>query len=549
MDRLLPDKLDLPEPRCSVTESTLAGTTAVVLDNGVFRLSVLPDFGGRLCSLFYRPLNLELLATEFIQGPRNALNVHGGWCAAFPSLLADGELISREAWAWEIQELEDARVTLRLHCLVDRISHKVEGMVRSTPSTVLVERFVRLRAGESAVEVEDVLTNRNIWPMPTTWSGMISLRARAGDRAVAPVESVEVQRGVGPSGNELDFGLLVSTPYQVFARDLREGWLGFRPSSAPLDIRLTFPRDLLPHAVIIGQRDPQRPAEDSFRFQPLATPNPVAGDTRGDALLLPPKSPVHLPVRLEVGTGIIGMGAWSRPGMQLADMIMAQRVPASRLAAWRVGEQAVVLKTNRHLLLLMPEYDEDGLFTPEDLPAADLILCADAPPRSVLRTYVQRTSARFIGPAELRQKLLTDGVGEDRSVALSPGARVDLAGISVLATPARTQSPDERLGYLLQADHLTLYHAGRTQYLGEFGILGQQFSPQLVFLPLAGMTLTDAVHAARQLQPRVVVPLGEPELERQFAQRCRDQHVAFSVHILAPAAGALFDGWHLRAMG
>jgi hypothetical protein len=69
-------------------------------------------------------LNLELLATEFLHGPRKTMNVHGGWCAAFPSLLADGELLTHQGWEAEISEQTDERVTARLWCRVERVSSR-----------------------------------------------------------------------------------------------------------------------------------------------------------------------------------------------------------------------------------------------------------------------------------------------------------------------------------------------------------------------------------------------------------------------------------------
>ena len=545
-----PENMDMMKPRCSCTESTLAGARALVLDNGTFRLSVLPDFGGRICSLFYRPLNLELLATEFLHGMTRKLNVHGGWCAAFPSLLADGELLSHASWDTEIVEQTPEAVTLRLSTFIDRVSHTLDDKVRVTPGTIMVERFFRMTAGATVLDVEDVLTNRNVWPMPVTWSAVVALRAQEGDRVVLPVEKVEVQRGVGPSGNELDFGLLVTTHYQAIARNLSEGWIGFRPKAAPIDLRLLFPRELLPHALVSAQRSEEHAAEGLFRLQPMATSTPMASDARGGALLLPSRVPVHLPVRLEVGSNIISAGEWSRPGLQLAQMISEQRVPNARLALWRVGEIAVVLKTPRQLVLLMPALSDEGLLTAEDLPDADLVLYDVAPQRAMLRRLVQRTSARFIGPSGIRQMLTTDGLNEDRAITLSPGARFDVPGLSVLATSALGKEPGERLGFMVQSDHLLLYHCGLTSFLGDFGPIGEQFHPQLLLLPLhPGMSMADAIHAARLLQPRLVIPLGNEEQEHEFIRRCRDLHVSFSTQALGRAEGRLFDGWHVQALG
>jgi hypothetical protein len=285
---------------------------------------------------------------------------------------------------------------------------------------------------------------------------------------------------------------------------------------------------------------------DAFRLQPIATPGPIADDTRGGALVLPSKEPLRIPLRLEVGAGLVSSGAWSRPGLHLAGMITDQRVTVGRLAFWRVGRHAIAVKTPNFLTLLLPEFADDTLLTADDLPAADLVLCGSAPSREALKQLAERTAARIVGPSSVRMALLASGVGEDRSVALSPGARIDLPGLGVLATPARSEQAGEQLGFIVLADHLSLYHAGLTQFLGEFGPIGEQFHPQLLFLPLDGMSMNDAVHAARQLKPRTVIPLGDEHTERTFDQRCREQHVPFSVYLIDQGEGRLFDGWHVR---
>ncbi len=62
------------------------------------------------------------------------------------------------------------------------------------------------------------------------------------------------------------------------------------------------------------------------------------------------------------------------------------------------------------------------------------------------------------------------------------------------------------------------------------------------------MTLADAIHAARLLQPRIVVPLGTEHAESEFTRRCRAQHVAFATRTLHRAEGVLFDGWKLNPL-
>jgi L-ascorbate metabolism protein UlaG (beta-lactamase superfamily) len=247
---------------------------------------------------------------------------------------------------------------------------------------------------------------------------------------------------------------------------------------------------------------------------------------------------------------MISAGSWSRPGLQLAELITDQRVPNGRVALWRVGKGMIAVKSAQLLILLMPEFTDNSLLQPEDLPAADYILFDAVPPQEALRRLANRTSARFIGPARLREMLPALGMSEDRAISLSPGARVDLTGLTVLATPAHTpRSSADQMGFFLQIDHLSLYHVGFTEFLGEFSAIGGQFHPQVILLPLGcGMTMADGVHAAKQLQPRLTIPLGPAEAELEFARRCRDEHASFAAQTMGMGEGRLFDGWHLQPL-
>lgn len=65
-------------------------------------------------------------------------------------------------------------------------------------------------------------------------------------------------------------------------------------------------------------------------------------------------------------------------------------------------------------------------------------------------------------------------------------------------------------GILLQADGITLYHAGDTADYSDLSLLGEQYDIDIAFLPIGDnftMGPADALRAANRLKARTVVPI------------------------------------------
>jgi L-ascorbate metabolism protein UlaG (beta-lactamase superfamily) len=534
--------------KCTAHESTLHGARAFVLDNGIFRISVLPEYGGRICSLYYRQLGREILATDFLHHPPPArgFNVRGGWCAAFPSLLADGELLTNNEWEAEITLNTPEAVTVKMTCAITSISHSLGGMVRHIPATITVNRIVSLVAGGEEITVEDIITNSGAWPMPVTWAAAISLRASDGDKLIIPSQLLTLMNGDGPTTGEINFTDIKTTPYQSMAVGLRDGWTAFRPADMPVDIKIEFPVDLLPNMVVMAHRD-KVGSDNYLRVQPLATKGPLAEDGQGNALVLPPNISIRLPIKLTIGNAVVNTGRFGTEALKIATIINDTKVPSGRAGIWRVGGQAVVIKTHKYLIFVMPEFNEDTMLTPEDLTQVDLILVGDDINGAQLAKIAHRTSARIIGSASVRQTLLSSGIAGDRSVALSPGARFDLPGLGIVATPAYQDETGEKLGFLIQSDYLALYHTGNAEFIGEFSAICESFHPQCVLIPLDGrMTHAETLQAVKLLQPRMTVPLGTLNSEMDFSQKGEAQIPPIATTLSIIGNGFIFDGYRAK---
>jgi L-ascorbate metabolism protein UlaG (beta-lactamase superfamily) len=96
---------------------------------------------------------------------------------------------------------------------------------------------------------------------------------------------------------------------------------------------------------------------------------------------------------------------------------------------------------------------------------------------------------------------------------LAPGQSIEIDGITIKAVPAyNTSKPfhpkaNHWLGFVIEADDFTLYHAGDTDLIDEMAQLGVV---DIALLPVSGTFVMDweqAVQAAKIIKPKIAIPM------------------------------------------
>ncbi len=181
----------------------------------------------------------------------------------------------------------------------------------------------------------------------------------------------------------------------------------------------------------------------------------------------------------------------TKTGLSLIKRIDALTVPPGSLAVWALGQSGFVLKGGGTIAYIDPYlsnyvdeagYAPPGTFPrqfpppllPEEVTNAQVVFCthehADhTDPKTVGPLADASPRARFVGPANSRDILRQVGISDDRIVVPRVDQPHSLAGLTFSAVPSAHYSLDldpERgyrwLGFVVQLNGVTLYHAGDT---------------------------------------------------------------------------------------
>jgi len=237
----------------------------------------------------------------------------------------------------------------------------------------------------------------------------------------------------------------------------------------------------------------------------------------------------------------------TRSGQVLIKEVNATEVPYGCLAIWFLGQESVIIKGDGVTLYIDP-YVSDYLertagavrtypapITPEDITNADACLIThehedhlDAGTVPVLAA--QNPNAFIMAPAACRDQLLSLGIDRTRVMDadtnnwLSPLASGKL---SVLAIPAAHEAieQDEQgnhryVGYMIELNGVTLYHAGDTTVYPGLAELLRSCKPDVAMLPINGrdyfrnsrgivgnMDYREAAELAYEMNAETVIPL------------------------------------------
>jgi hypothetical protein len=148
------------------------GLRALVVENSHLRLVILPELGGKLWSLVYKPYDREIFWRHPRVEPRSAPYgaayddfFSGGWDELFPNdatLTVNGDVYPDhgEWWAlpfhWEITHRNDDEVTVHLWR---------GGVV----TTTRVDRWITVRAGEPRLHLRYRIHNEGPRPLDFLW--------------------------------------------------------------------------------------------------------------------------------------------------------------------------------------------------------------------------------------------------------------------------------------------------------------------------------------------------------------------------------------------
>lgn len=119
---------------------------------------------------------------------------------------------------------------------------------------------------------------------------------------------------------------------------------------------------------------------------------------------------------------------------------------------------------------------------------------------------IKKPSTVFITEAKSEKKLS----GDVRIV--KPGEKITIDGIRIDAVPAYNINKDyhprnnDWLGFIVNADGISIYHAGDTDLIPEMDTL----SVDIAILPVSGtylMNADEAIRAATKIKPKIAIPM------------------------------------------
>jgi hypothetical protein len=176
---------------------TMHGLQAILLENRFLRLVVLPEAGGKIWQITYKPLDAPLLWNNpRILPAKHGIHARyddvwsGGWDELFPNDEAgtlQGEYLPDhgELWTgnWACEPFEDT----------DSVGVRLKF---ATPiSSFLVERTIRLRPQSANFEIHYRFTNQNSEPYPFLWKLHPAFAVSANHRIDFPAMTAVLEPG------------------------------------------------------------------------------------------------------------------------------------------------------------------------------------------------------------------------------------------------------------------------------------------------------------------------------------------------------------------
>ncbi|MGO9584315.1 MAG: MBL fold metallo-hydrolase [Acidimicrobiales bacterium] len=164
--------------------------------------------------------------------------------------------------------------------------------------------------------------------------------------------------------------------------------------------------------------------------------------------------------------------------------IETTRVRAGTLVLWWLYQAGVVFKSSGGTIVAVDPYLSDSVTrsygiarnVPAPLNPAEADLNALVATHShedhldpdSIAAFLSHDRTAFVGPPMAVEKVVESGAKPSRTVAVSRGDRLEIGDMSIRAVHARhffgPEPTPDAVGFVLEADGLSVYHSGDTEY-------------------------------------------------------------------------------------
>ena len=319
------------------TDWTYRGFDAILLENELLRVTILPQLGAKIWSIVDKRRDRELLWHHPRVAPRQAVFgaayddwFCGGWDELFPNDAPveiggerypdHGELWSLP-WEWSVVERTRDAVTLAL---------RHAGVV----TTTRYEKRLTLRAGEPLLRIDARVRNEGPQALDFLWKLHPALHVTPASRIDLPARRVEIDPGfrarlgdlasfewpyADAGGQRVDMRRV--PPYEArscdfyYAVELDDGWCALTDTEARAGFGLAFDKSVFRTVWVFGAYGGWRGLYATI-LEPC-TGYPYRLDqaiAQGTASRLEPGAELHTAITAVIYHGVDGVGRLTRDG-------------------------------------------------------------------------------------------------------------------------------------------------------------------------------------------------------------------------------------------
>ncbi len=269
---------------------------AVTLESEVVRAQFLPHIGSKMCSLIYKPRNVELMVQtpgdQYRMQPYDGV-YEAGECSGFDEMFPTIDTCFFEHYPWQGSKIPDHGEVWSLPW-----EHRVEDQtlyfgVHGVRFPYKLEKWVSM-TDDSIIRIDYLLTNLSDFDFAFLWSAHTMINLEEGVELVLPPEarrivSIFQLNGIGEYGEEQDWPIFSDGQGKQIDRarlqpqstrraekyyikgKLSSGWCALKYHRSQFGLALSFPAATVPYLAVLSNEGGWRDIYNIFLEPATAT--------------------------------------------------------------------------------------------------------------------------------------------------------------------------------------------------------------------------------------------------------------------------------------